>query len=369
MMPHVPEKHNTLGPVAPACTSTNDQETDPSFEDVVRAAIERQGYTVVPRVGYGGYQVDLAVQDSADPNHYLLGVECDGSEYAASPTARDRDRLSTTVLAGHDGESGLGWNLHRVWSADWIKDPEGEKTRLEAALARAQSQKEREGSDLSATLPDAASPPSLEREAASDDVTACFEPGEDKTAPVPTGVIPYQRAVLKVRGWPEDFYTASRADILHVLKQVVALEGPIRLIDATRRVAAAWRIRNAGCQVQAIVATAAEEGTRRRHLCLRDEFLWSVDMQTLPVRTHEGGEYARKIEEICPEEIAEAVMLVMRQSFSLPEADLVVQTARTLGYARTGPDVRARITATVDALIRGSRLRRGDGSVMLENGQ
>jgi hypothetical protein len=349
-------------------TGTDDRERDPSFEDVVRAAIERHGYTVVPRVGYGGYRLDLAVQDPDDPDRYLLGVECDGSEYAASPTSRDRDRLSTAVLAGHDGEPGLGWNLHRVWSADWIKDPEGETTRLGAVLARAQSQKEREGSDLAATILEAASPPTVEPEDVTDDVTACFEPGEDKNGPVPTGVIPYQRAVLKVRGWPEDFYTASRAVILYVLKQVVTVEGPIRVIDATRRVAAAWRIRNAGCQVQAVVATAVEEGVRRGQFCLRKDFLWPVDMQAPPVRTHEGGEYVRKIEEICPEEIAEGVMLVMQQSFSLPEADLVVQTARTLGYARTGPDVRAGIGAAVEALGRGSRLRRENGSVVLENG-
>ena len=27
------------------------------------------------------------------------------------------------MLAGEDGESGLGWHLHRVWSVDWFRNP------------------------------------------------------------------------------------------------------------------------------------------------------------------------------------------------------------------------------------------------------
>src|SRR5437870_10691132 len=80
----------------------------------------------------------------------------------------------------------------------------------------------------------------------------------------------------------------------------------------------------------------------------------------LPVRAHQGGEHIRAIEEICTEEMAGSVMLVMRRSFSIPEAYPIVQTARARSYARAGTDVRARSAEAVEALVGACRLR-GEG--------
>ena len=41
-----------------------------------------------------------------------------------SKTARDRDRLREEVLRGR------GWELERVWSTDWYRNPEREFKRL-----------------------------------------------------------------------------------------------------------------------------------------------------------------------------------------------------------------------------------------------
>jgi very-short-patch-repair endonuclease len=58
----------------------------------------------------------------------LVGVECDGADYRDAPTARDRERLREQVLGA------LGWRIHRVWSADWARDPAAEVERVLAAL-------------------------------------------------------------------------------------------------------------------------------------------------------------------------------------------------------------------------------------------
>ena len=49
-----------------------------------------------------------------------MGIECDGATYHSAKSARDRDRLRQTILER------LGWNIRRIWSTDWFKNPHGE---------------------------------------------------------------------------------------------------------------------------------------------------------------------------------------------------------------------------------------------------
>ena len=64
-------------------------------------------------------RIDLGVFRADRPDVLLLGIEFDGPAYAQAATARDRDRLRREVLGR------LGWNLHRIWAADWLYRREG----------------------------------------------------------------------------------------------------------------------------------------------------------------------------------------------------------------------------------------------------
>lgn len=96
------------------------KEPDSDFEIDVARALRAHGFDVHPQVGVAGYFLDLAVVDPKRPGRYILAVECDGATYHSAKSARDRDRLRQGVLEG------LGWNLHRIWSTDWFRDPRGE---------------------------------------------------------------------------------------------------------------------------------------------------------------------------------------------------------------------------------------------------
>lgn len=93
------------------------KQPDSDFEISVMNALKIEGFNCVPQVGVAGYFIDLAVQDPGQPGHYLMGVECDGATYHSAKSARDRDRLRQSVLEG------LGWNIKRIWSTDWFKNP------------------------------------------------------------------------------------------------------------------------------------------------------------------------------------------------------------------------------------------------------
>ncbi|MGO7209097.1 DUF559 domain-containing protein, partial [Rhizobium ruizarguesonis] len=73
------------------------------------------------------------------PGKYILGIECDGAAYHESRSARDRDRLRQAVLEDH------GWNIYRIWSADWFQRPKAELERLVSAIERAKADAQTEG--------------------------------------------------------------------------------------------------------------------------------------------------------------------------------------------------------------------------------
>jgi very-short-patch-repair endonuclease len=110
----------------------NDEaECESPFEASVYDALVQAGLSLKKQVGVSGYRIDLAVYAPDQPGHFLLGIECDGAMYHSGATARDRDRLRQEVLEG------LGWHIHRIWSRDWINDPEHEIQKVLQALDQA----------------------------------------------------------------------------------------------------------------------------------------------------------------------------------------------------------------------------------------
>ena len=82
-------------------------------------------------VGCSEYKIDIAVKHPQIAGQFVLGIECDGVNYHSARTARERDRLRHAVLTN------MGWQLYRVWSTDWIKDPVTEGNRLTEAIENA----------------------------------------------------------------------------------------------------------------------------------------------------------------------------------------------------------------------------------------
>ena len=102
------------------------------FADAIAQFITNHGYTVSQHIGCSGYKIDIAIRHPSDTiEQYIAGIECDGPSYASARTARDRDRLRGTVLKN------MGWNMYRVWSAEWYKNPEVEGKKLLDFIAQA----------------------------------------------------------------------------------------------------------------------------------------------------------------------------------------------------------------------------------------
>lgn len=301
------------------------QEHESPFEEAVAAALARAGWTVHAQVGVSRFRIDLAVVHPAQPGRYLLGIECDGRTYHSLKTVRDRDRLRQEILEG------LGWEIHRVWSTEWMRDPDRELARITSRLQALLSSDARRP-QAAAEAPQPAEPPGSTPNRAP----------EVQRAVAPAPPVPlsrhYQVADVPVVR-PGDLLNAPFRSLVDAVAACVEVEGPIHEELLTRRIAAAWSHARAGARITAKVASAvraAEVGKRVRR---RGPFLWPADERALELRVGTPDGAVRNIAHVSPEEQELAIAVVLREALSLPADELVVHAARALGYARTGADI------------------------------
>lgn len=335
-------------------------EGESGFEDAVYESLTRAGLVVQKQVGCSGYRIDLAVVDQEHPGRYLLGIECDGATYHSSRTARDRDRLRQQVLED------LGWTIHRIWSRDWVANPDAQVQAVLASVEHARQtplgpvRPRRQSKLATSTVTQSAGAPPVVRERPQ------RAEAHVRSLPAPTrpaNVSEYKSARLKRQGNFQDFYSAG--SIHPVLLQLVQEEGPIHQEVACRKVAACWGISRVGHNVQARIMDGIRRLAADRRLVVREGFLWMPDQTHAIVRQPPMGESARPIDHIALEEIEAAVLLCLTNSFSLTPDDLIMETARLLCYDRVGENIKQRIGLAIKRLVTARRIRSADGKFEL----
>ncbi len=163
------------------------KDPDSDFEDAVLEGLRERGWDCVPQVGVANFFIDIGVRDPDVPGEFVAAVECDGAAYHSEMSARDRDRLRQEILEN------LGWNMIRVWSTDWFRDPDAELARVCRELerlvaARRQARDRRLGKrpDAPAGEPEAAGP-SRDEVAAEAAAAVTGEAGEAGPSDQPAG--------------------------------------------------------------------------------------------------------------------------------------------------------------------------------------
>lgn len=310
-----------------------------SFEKNLALDVVSRGHTVHQQVGCSGFRIDLGIVDPTCPGSYTLGIICDGANYHTSRTARDRDMLRESVLEG------LGWNLHRVWSMDYLENPEQELSRIDAAVRTAIDKANQPVRPSSLESP--AKAQMLDSQDASPEEKIMTE--EPVSLP-DTGLpdyIPYPQG--KNIGTIDDFFNdRSITKIRQLVEGIVTQEGPVSLDLTARRIAEFWDI----TRLTSRVTSRIEEALARAEVtAIRDGdrlFLWPTDVNPETYSIFRvpslSDRSKRNAEDLPPQETANAVRYVLKQHVSLPMADLVRESARLLGFQRTG--------MTIDKIMR-----------------
>ncbi len=320
------------------------------FEKAVETALARRGIPTVQQVGMFEYRVDLAIPDPKDPERFLLGIQCDGPMYAGAETARARERLRPAVLAG------MGWRgrLYRMWSCDWVRDPEQEMARLMDALDRAAR-----GEELDAPAPVTLPVHPPEEGKATDGAAPALDAAGNAAAPdapgrgLPPGVTYFSPVSVRLPGGQNALYGTGDAEVSEreaALAYIVQQEGPLPLPVAAQRMTEAAGLTRTGPRIKSIVEQTALALMRSGRIEKRGDFLWPAGMGTPPARIPRPGDEPRPVEQIAVEEVVEIMVALLKDAIGVTHEEAVEATARLMGYQQTGSQVRQRIEDAIALL-------------------
>ena len=296
----------------------SEREVDSPFQKAVVSKLRSLGYEAHEEVATGGKLIDIGIVDPDRPGRYILGIECDGATYHSSRSARDRDRIREQVLQR------LGWQLHRIWSTDWFRNEERELKRAVAAIEQAKA----------AQPIDGPAKHTVKREIQRTDN------GEETGDLV---IPPYELAQPHI-------------DTHRHIIEIVRVEGPVHVDAVARRIADAAGISRIGARIRRNLEWAIKDASSSNSIVRKGEFLWLPDMNRPIVRDRSAVPQAKKIELISPEEIAEAIKMIVERSYEIDKADAAPEAGRILGFRRVSRDTRAKIDSVIEGLI-------GDGTL------
>ena len=300
---------------------------DSPLESDVADVIERLGYPCDHQVGAAGFRIDLGVRNPEQPGRYILAVECDGATYHSALWARERDRLRQDVLEG------LGWRFHRIWSTDWFHRRAAEIDRLRAALEAAALA---EGPAFSGANTGGRHAPVVET-AAEPFAEAVLPPPPELSAPA------YVPSSFTVNMSVEP-HEAPMHLLVDLVSRIVTAEGPIHRDLVARRVSAAFGKARTGGRIQSASDQALTRAVRSAAVVMEGDFaMTEAQRSDCPVRDRSGENAPVKAVLLPPVEIRAAAARVIAESGEMPREDLIVATARILGFAKTGKDLRDQI--------------------------
>ena len=298
---------------------------DSPFEEDVAEVIRNLGYPCDHQVGAAGFRIDLGVRHPEQPGRYILAVECDGAAYHSALWARERDRLRQEVLEG------LGWRFHRVWSTDWFHRRQAEVERLRATLEEAALA---EGPDYTGANRDGVLAVE-EAEPAAPAPETVLPPPPELTAPA------YVAPAFKVSVAFEP-HEAPITLLADLVTRIVEAEGPVHRDLVARRVAEAFGKARTGKRIRDASDQALERAMLTGGILPDDEFVMTPTQKgDPPVRDRSAEGAPTSAAQLPPVEVRAAAARVVAESGETPRDELIVATARLLGFARVGADLRA----------------------------
>ncbi|MDA0588220.1 MAG: DUF3320 domain-containing protein [Planctomycetota bacterium] len=319
----------------PARDFDDDEAKLPPLEVQIADALTSRGYQVDRRIGIAGLFVDLAIKDPDKEGCYLLGIECDGEDYNSARSARDRDRIRTNVLRRQ------GWDIHRVWTIDWLNQPGEQLDRLIRAAVAAK-QEGRQGKPEVSSAPVA-----LERT----DAASVPDPEEPSS-------IPYELAGFRI---PDSQLDILPEDLAKAVVRILEVESPIHFDELCRRVAAVSGQKRTGDRAKSAAEDAVTWLTRQRLVEVSGSFVTLIgrDIRVRDRSNLDAG--SRHPDMLPPAEMQMALLTLLREHFGVTRDEAIVEAGRLFGFRSTSTVLKERLSGAIDELIAEGQIEDADG--------
>ncbi|MEN4887245.1 DUF3320 domain-containing protein [Enterobacter ludwigii] len=326
---------------------------DNVFEEQVASALQRRGYQVHPQVGIAGFFIDLAIADPVLPGRYLLGIECDGSAYHSSRSARERDRLRQAVLEDH------GWIIHRIWSTDWFQRPDEQLQRVIDAIENAKTELNNSAEHTyghSRAIP--VDIITVDRE----DV---IEVGLERTDYANDQSVSYEEAQPEAN-LSYALHETPTGILADMVEKIVFIESPVHLNEVITRLRSAWGLQRTGSRIESVVSQAAQIACKRGKIYKEHDFFMHKEV-TIKLRNRQNVLSAglRKPELIAPIEIASGAFDIVSASLGATEDEIITSVSRMLGFKSTSSVLRKVISDVIEQQIKDNHLKQLDGLIVI----
>lgn len=324
-------------------------DTVDEFCNVVAAFLESEGYKIRRQVGCSDYKIDIAIENPEVEGDYIAGIECDGNSYIQARTARDRDHLRGSVLKN------MGWNLYRVWSAEWCRDSIAEK---QALLDFIRSVSENEGGSVHSI-----NNSNDVQDICIDEIAGEMEKSDDVSERNPYGFSYYEEA-----NWWDGVTTSDRSNlsrISSIILHIVSVEEPIHLELLYKRMGPSFTTGKATVSVKITIDDAIESQLKRKVVIDDEHFVRLLPLNAIKVRVPKEWSTPRPMEFISREEVACALVCIIENSFGITEADLATECARVFGFERKGAKIKAKTDSAIRYLLDHKAISIIDGKVQL----
>ena len=349
------EKGRSMLSLRKIITDVNDH----AFENILAQNIRKNGYEVHTNVGCSGYKIDIAIVNKEKPSQYILGILCDGNNYKSAKTAKDREIIQQEVL------SSLGWTLHKIWSADWWENAHAVMKDTLQAIADAEANK-----DIKV---DFVSPPVINNIMfAADNSNLKNRSTAEIFIPAEPNLIDNEYIICELQIMlttsSEDFLQQyNKQKIKDQINLILETEAPIMRNLLTRRVLAAWGITKMGTRIYTHFDLLINECNITKTGNDPDAVYWNSagdaeNYNGFRVSTSSGVK--RDAEDLPAEEIANGVKHILGNQISLPMADLIRETAKVFGFARSGTNVEIAIKKGIALAIEKNIVLVKDGRVV-----
>lgn len=321
-----------------------------SLIDSIDKQLTENGFTVKKHIGTSEYKVDLGIVNSNNPEEYILGILVDGTNYFNINTTNDRELLTPSVLKG------LGWNIFRIWTLDWLKNKNkivGEiKSRIEEISSKIKVEEvEIPTNGISEPLKNATSLIEIE-----DDVQSNL-------------IIPYEVAVIESAPFANSesiYYTENRVLILNQMTELINTEAPISKSLLFRKILKLWNTTRAGSKLNNYLTEIADSIPAITKTNSHQEFYWSEKINHENLQHYRDNSIEKRVmEDIAPEEINLVIMEIMKHNLSVNREDLVRQTSRSFGFLKVGAQIDAVINFSIENLIDENKLTQSANRILL----
>lgn len=340
------------------------EEFDSPFEMEVYNALKSLDYSVHTQIGCSGFKIDLGIVHPEYPGQYILGIECDGSQYHSSFTARDRDRIRQEILES------LGWTIHRIWSYDWVTNPKKEFKKIVKLI------KDLETIKNSPIIKKKKKPSSnITNKNKSFDVQEFKKRNNNRSKKnidfehLPKDFSEYEKFtdyyhdIFQYQYHYNGRYHYSKTEATPLINKIVTKESPIHINELYKRISECCRYTRLGPKMKRTIDYAIEAGDVYRI----KNTVWSRYQKDIPVRYPNLYEVKRQIRNIPIEEIAQAICILLRDSISLSENETILYTGKIFGFSSTSGKSKEYILSAISSLLLSGYVIRETDKLLLKD--